>query len=164
MAWLRGIVGVLLLVPSVGCTLCCSPFDNCGPLCNGECGAGCCTTSRAGGYAGQMAYYEEQIPGPRLAPTPARPRVAPPQAPVQEPIEETTPETESPSDTTTPEAPFDTYEPSDTGVPGTTETQPEATTPDEFPDTLQDDLPPFDQAFPQQEETTVPEDSGIPME
>lgn len=160
MAWLRNVVGVLLLLPSVGCTLCCSPFDNCGPLCNGECGSGCWTTYRAGGYAGQVSYYDGVSAGPRLAPTPAQPRMAPPQE-----YDEPAPEDYSPSDTM-PDQPFDTYEPPDAGLPDVTDTMPEATMPDDFPDLPESTLPPFDEAFPQQptDDDTFPDDSGIPVE
>jgi len=163
MAWLRTVVGALLLMPSVGCTLCCSPFDHCGPLCNGECGSGCCTTARAGGYSSQAAYYEGETYEPRLAPTPAQPRLAPPRETVQEPVEETAPEMESPSDTTMPEQPYDTFDPN-AGVPEETETEPETTAPDEFPDVPQGELPAFEDAFPPQGDATTPEESGIPTE
>ncbi len=160
MAWLRTIVGAILLLPSVGCTLCCSPFDNCGPLCNGECCSGCCTTARSGGYSGETVYYEDSSPGPRLAPTPAQPRQAPRLAPLQAPVQEIEP----PVDTTAPEQPYDTFEPSDAGIPESTETLPESTTPEteQFPATdPNEQMPPFDEAFPPTTDTPA-DDAGVP--
>lgn len=163
MAWLRTIVCVMLFLPSIGCTLCCSPYDNCGPLCNGECWSGCSTTARAGGYAGEVAYYEEDTSGPRLAPTPAQPRQTPRLAPPQEPTQEI----EEPADSTTTEPPFDTFEPTDPGIPESTEALPDAAAPetDQFPAAdPSDPLPPFDEAFPPQTDMPADDANAPPAE
>lgn len=165
MAWLRVIVGAVLLFPSVGCTLCCAPFDQCGPLCNGECGGGCCSTMRAGGYNSVQTSYYEQAPtgSPRLAPTPAKPRPVPreespmeTEAPVVTPDDNTTSPAETPLDT--PADPgFDTF-------PGDAPT----TTPYGEGDAVEE--PPFTQPETTEDPAVDPEqdfpemDSGIPGE
>lgn len=149
MAGLRAIIGAMLLLPGLGCSMCCHPFDECGPLCNGECGCGCPSTARAGSYSTQTMYYEEATPtrAPRLAPTPAQPRTdAELPQPMPQPEEPTyMPETESPSDSGTEETPF-----SDP----MTETPP--STEEEIPESIPETIP---------ESDPIPEtdtDSGIP--
>lgn len=149
MSRLTALIGILLLLPGTGCTLCCAPYDECGPLCNGECGGGCCSTARAGGYSySQADYYEEVTPtrAPRLAPTPAAPRPtpAPEVAPETTPPTET-PEVESPGDMDL-ETPFDDFTPEATEAIPTT---PDATEP--IPGT-------------EPEETPLDFDTGIPPE
>jgi hypothetical protein len=162
MSWLRAIVGTALLLPGVGCTMCCSPFDQCGPLCNGECGCGCCSTTRAGSYSvSQSSYYEDvsPTPAPRLAPTPAAPRQAPtiaPEPPVIQPEDTTptyTPEIESPLNTAPEESPFDDNgtepsSPTDTTTNGISEPfDPNAS--DAIPgDTTEDEPMQFDDGIP----------------
>jgi len=48
-------IALALLAATVGCRICSSPYDYCGPTFTGECGEECCSNARAGSiFSGQM--------------------------------------------------------------------------------------------------------------
>jgi hypothetical protein len=80
-----GILGILTLLSfTTGCTMCCHPYDNCGPVFDNSCGS-FCSTARAGsileGGTPQVKadpfVPEETTEGLQEVPTTGEPQLAP---------------------------------------------------------------------------------------
>jgi hypothetical protein len=85
------LAAIAVLAFSSGCTMCCHPYDNCGPVFDESTGHPLCSTARAGSIlevkpeaveTSVMEESSEEIPEgrPRPAPSDARPSTIPPSA------------------------------------------------------------------------------------
>jgi hypothetical protein len=86
-AWFAWMILGLAALVATGCTMCCHPYDECGPTFTGGCPDQCSSLVRAGSILSGPAYVPSERPAPPPAPGQVKP-LSPSNTPSLEPAPE----------------------------------------------------------------------------